>query len=176
MDAPLAAGDGGEVGCAGLADVQAGDGVDDFLTDEGAGDVVAVAADPRDAGDLREVQAAGVSDPQGPLDDVAVAIVDIDVVRGFPACGLNQVEDGPLDARLVAPDEQKIVRFSAAVFSAAGDVLRGLSLGVGHVGGDDHVLQVHGLQQLLDLRGLGCLVGDPVLSDDHFLLVQHRGE
>ena len=76
LDSPLAAGDGGEVRCAGPVLAQAGDGVDDFLADEGAGDVVAVAADPRDAGDLREVQVAGVGDPQGPLDDAAVAVVE----------------------------------------------------------------------------------------------------
>ena len=124
LDSPLAAGDGGEVRCAGPVLAQAGDGVDDFLADEGAGDVVAVAADPRDAGDLREVQVAGVGDPQGPLDDAAVAVVDLDVVRGFPARGLDQVEDGALDARLVALDEQEIVRFPAAVFFRPGDVFR----------------------------------------------------
>jgi hypothetical protein len=78
--------------------------VDDFLADEGAGDVVAVAADPRDPGGLREVQAAGAGDPQGPLNDTAVAVVEFDVVRGFPARGLDQVEDGALDAGLVAID------------------------------------------------------------------------
>jgi hypothetical protein len=63
LDSPLAAGDHGEVRRAGLVRVQAGHGVDDLLADEGAGDVVAVAADPRDPGDLREVQVAGVGDP-----------------------------------------------------------------------------------------------------------------
>jgi hypothetical protein len=150
--------------------------VDDFLADEGAGDVVAVAADPRDAGDLREVQVPGVGDPQGPLDDAAVAVVDLDVVRGSPARVLDKVEDGALDAGLVALDEQEVVRVPAAVFFWPGDVFRGLPLGVGRVGGDHRVLQAHGLQQLLDLRGLGCLVGDPVLGDDHLLLVQHRSE
>ena len=105
FNAPLAAGDGGEVRRAGLVRVQAGDGVDDFLADGGAGDVVAVAADPRDPGDLREVQVPGIGDPQGPLDDAAVAVVELDVVRGFPARGLDQVEDGTLDARLVALDD-----------------------------------------------------------------------
>jgi hypothetical protein len=47
---------------------------------------------------------------------------------------------------------------------------------VGRVGGDDRAGQVHGLQQFPDLGGLGCFVGDPVLCDDHLLLVQHRGE
>ena len=102
LDSPLAAGDGGEVRCAGLVRVQAGDGVDDFLAEQVAGDVVAVAADPRDAGDLREVQVAGVGDPQGPLDDAAVAVAGLDVVRGFVARGLDQVEDGALDAGLAA--------------------------------------------------------------------------
>jgi hypothetical protein len=58
LDAPLAAGDGGEVRRTGLVRVQAGHGVDNFLADQGASDVVAVAADPRDPGDLREVQVA----------------------------------------------------------------------------------------------------------------------
>src|ERR1022692_2581193 len=102
LDAPLAAGDGGEVRCAGLVRVQAGHGVDDLLADEGAAEVVAVAADPRDPGDLREVQVSGVGDPQGPLDDAAVAVVELDVVRGFPARGLDKVEDGALHAGLVA--------------------------------------------------------------------------
>ena len=105
LDAPLPAGDGGEVGCAGLAGVQAGHGVDDLLADEGAAEAVAVAADPRDPGDLREVQVAGIGDPQGPLDDAAVAVVEFHVVRGFPARGLDQVEDGPLHAGLAALDD-----------------------------------------------------------------------
>ncbi len=73
-------------------------------------------------------------------------------------------------------DEQEVVRFPVPVVFAAGDVLRGLPLGVGCVGGDHRVLQVHGLQQLPDLGGLGGLVRDPVLGDHGFLFVQHRGE
>jgi len=52
LDAPLAAGDPGEVGGIGLARVEAGDGVDDFLAGQLAVRVVAVAADPVDTGDL----------------------------------------------------------------------------------------------------------------------------
>src|SRR6266704_2104323 len=155
LDAPLAAGDGGEVRCAGLVRVEAGDGVDDFLADEGAGDVEAVAADPRDPGDLREVQVAGTGDPQGPLDDAAVAVVELDVVGGFRARGLDQVEDGALHAGLAALDEQEAVRVPAAVFSPPGNVFRGLPLRVRRVGGDHRAMQVHGLQQFSDLRGLG---------------------
>jgi hypothetical protein len=106
LDSPLAAGDGGEVCRAGLVRVQAGDGVDDLLADEGAAEVVAVAADPSDTGDLREVENAGVGDPQGPLDDAAVAVVELDVVRVFLARGPDQVEDGALDAGLVALDRK----------------------------------------------------------------------
>jgi hypothetical protein len=62
LDAPLAAGDPGQVSGAGLAGVQAGDGVDDFLGDQGAGGVLAVAADPHDLGGVREVSAAGIGD------------------------------------------------------------------------------------------------------------------
>jgi hypothetical protein len=102
LDAPLAAGDGGEVRRTGLVRVQAGHGVDDLLADEGAAEVVAVAADPCDPGDLREVQVAGAGDPQGPLDDAAVAVAGLDVVGGFPARGLDQVEDCALHAGLAA--------------------------------------------------------------------------
>ena len=73
-------------------------------------------------------------------------------------------------------DEQEVVRVPAAVFSPPGNVFRGLPLRVRRVGGDHRAMQVHGLQQFFDLRGLGRLVGDPVLRDDHLLLVQHRGE
>ncbi len=60
FDAPLAAGDPREVCRAGTVFVQAGDGVHDFLADQRAGDVVAVATDPRDAGGVREVQVPGI--------------------------------------------------------------------------------------------------------------------
>jgi hypothetical protein len=80
--------------------------VDDLLGDEGSGDVVAVAVDPRDLGDLGEVQAAGTGDPQGPLDDAAVPVVELHVVRGSPARGLDQVEDGALHPGLVALDDR----------------------------------------------------------------------
>ena len=150
--------------------------MDDLLADQGAGDVVAVAADPRDLGCVREVQVTGFGDPDGPLDDAAVAVVELHVAGGVLARGLDLVEDGLLQAGLVALDEQEVVRAAVPAVRAARDVLRGLALGVGSVGGDDRAFQVHGLQQLLDLGGLGCLVGDPVLGDDHLLLVQHRGE
>jgi hypothetical protein len=73
-------------------------------------------------------------------------------------------------------DEQEVVRVPAAVFFRPGYVFRGLPLRMGRVGGDHRAVQVHGLQQILDLRGLGRLVGDPVLGDDRLFLVQHRGE
>jgi hypothetical protein len=73
-------------------------------------------------------------------------------------------------------DEQEVVRSAAAVVFAAGDVFRGLVLGVGGVGGDHGVLQVHVLQQFLYLGGFGGLVRDPVLGDHDLFFVQHGGE
>ena len=49
--------------------------------------VVAVAADPDDLGGVREVDAVGVGDPQGPLDDPAVAVIGRDVIRSGAAAG-----------------------------------------------------------------------------------------
>jgi hypothetical protein len=88
LDAPLAAGDPREVGGAGTVRIEAGDGVHDFLADQGAVEVVAIAADPRDPGDMREVQAAGVGDPDGAADDPAVAVVQFRVWSGSrgPSC------------------------------------------------------------------------------------------
>jgi hypothetical protein len=98
--------------------------VDDFLADQGAGDVAAVTADPHDPGDLREVQVPRASDPQGPLDDAAVAVVELDVIRGFLARVLDLAEDGLLEAWLVALDEQEVVRVPAAVFFRPGPIWR----------------------------------------------------
>ncbi len=53
LDAPLAAGDAGQVRGPGALRVQAGDGVHDLLADRGAGEVVAVAADPCGLGGVR---------------------------------------------------------------------------------------------------------------------------
>jgi hypothetical protein len=89
---------------------------------------------------------------------------------------LDGAEDGPLQGGLVALDEQEVVRSAVPVLLAAGDVVRGLALGVGRVGGDYGVVQVHAGQQLFDLGGLGGLVRDPDLPDDHLFLLQHRGE
>jgi hypothetical protein len=105
FDAPLAAGDPGKAGGAGAVRVEAGDGVDDFLADQGAVEVVAVAADPRDALDVREVDVPGVGDPQGAADDPAVAVVQFRVVRLARAVMLDGVEDSLLQRRLVALDD-----------------------------------------------------------------------
>jgi hypothetical protein len=105
FNTPLAAGDLREVRGPGAVFFQAGDGVHDFLADQGAVRVVAVAADAGGLGGVREVQAAGAGDPDGGLDDAAVAVVQLDVVRGVLARGLDQVEDGALYAGLVALDD-----------------------------------------------------------------------
>ena len=68
----------------------------DFLADQGAVEVVAVAADPGDAGDVREVQAAGIGGPDGAADDPAVAVVQFRVVRLAGAVVLEGAEDGAL--------------------------------------------------------------------------------
>jgi hypothetical protein len=81
--------------------------VHDLLGQQGAGGVVAVAADPDDPGDVREVRAGGVGDPQGPSDDPAVAVVDLDVVRLARAAGLDGVADGALQAALVPLTNRK---------------------------------------------------------------------
>jgi hypothetical protein len=107
FDAPLAAGDLREAGGAGLSLVEAGDGVDDFLADQLPVAVVAVAADPGDAAEVREVDAAGVGDPDGAADGAAVAQVQVQFgVIGFPgAAGLDGVEEGFLQFRVAALDE-----------------------------------------------------------------------
>ncbi len=176
FDAPLAAGDLREVRGPGAVFFQAGDGVHDFLADQGAVEVVAVAADPCHLGRVREVQVPGAGDPDGAADDPAVAVVQFRVVRVAGAAVLDGVEDGTLQRRLVSLEEQEVIGAAVPVVLAARDVLRGLALGVGCVGGDHRVLQVHGVQQLFDLGGLGRLVRDAVLGDHHLLFVQHRGE
>jgi hypothetical protein len=117
FDTPLAAGDLRQVRGPGAVLVQAGDGVHDLLREQGTGGVVAVAADPDGPGDVREVQASSVGDPQGPSDDPAVAVVDLDEVRLARAAGLDGVVDGALQAALVSLDEQEVVRVPAAVLS-----------------------------------------------------------
>lgn len=79
--APLAAGQFREVSGACAAGVEAGDGVDDLLADQGPAGVVAVAADPRDLPDVREIDAVSAGDPEGPADDPAVAVIQFGVVR-----------------------------------------------------------------------------------------------
>ena len=73
-------------------------------------------------------------------------------------------------------DDQEVVRAPAAVFLGTSDVGGGLALGVGGVAGDDGAVQVHRVQQVLDLGDLVGVLGDGVLGDDDLLLVQHRGE
>ena len=104
FDPPLAAGDAGQVRGPGAVCVQAGDGVHDLLGDQRAGEVVAVAADPRDLGGVREVDLVGVGGPDGALDDPAVAVVQLDVVRLARSVMLDGVVDGALQAGLVALD------------------------------------------------------------------------
>jgi hypothetical protein len=70
--------------------------VHDFLADQRAGDVVAVAADPRGAGGVREVQVPGIGDPDGAADDPAVPVVHFSVVRLARAVVLDGVVDGAL--------------------------------------------------------------------------------
>jgi hypothetical protein len=97
----LAAGDAREVLGAGLLRAEAGDGVHDFLAEELAVAVVAVAADPGDAYDLREVDSGGVGDPDRAADDAAVGPVRLRAVGGTArAAGLDGVEGGPLKGRL----------------------------------------------------------------------------
>jgi hypothetical protein len=58
-----------------------------------------------------------------------------------------------LQAGLVALDKQEVVRAPAAVvFSGPGDVLGGLPLSVGRVGGDDRFPQVHVLRTTVTAR------------------------
>ena len=87
FDAQLAAGNAGQAGGAGPGFAEAGDGVHDFLVDQGAVDVVAVAADPGDPGGVRDVQACGIGDPDGAADDPAVAVSHL-MVNGGDGIGL----------------------------------------------------------------------------------------
>jgi hypothetical protein len=59
---------------------------------------------------VREVQVTGTGDPQGPPDDAAVAVVQFHVMRDVLAGGTDLAEDGPLQAGLVALDEQEVIR------------------------------------------------------------------
>ena len=94
LDAPLAAGQFREVRGAGLVLVQAGDGVHDFLADQRAAGVVAVAADPRDLPDVREIDAVpGTCGPEGAADDPAVTAVQFRVIGVAGAVPLDGVED-----------------------------------------------------------------------------------
>jgi hypothetical protein len=105
FNAPLAAGEFREVGGAGAADAEAGDGVDDLLADERAAGVVAVAPDARDLPDVREVDPVGIGDPDGAADDPAVALVQFRVIGVAGAVPLDGVEDRALELRLVALDD-----------------------------------------------------------------------
>lgn len=176
LDAPLAAGELREVGGIGPVRAETGDGMHDFLADLGAVGVVAVAADPDDLPDVRELDVLRVGDPDRAADDPAVALVEFGVVGVAGAVFLDRVEDGPLEVFPVSFDEQEIVRFPAAVFFLSRDVLRGLVLRVDGVGGDDGAVEVDVLQQGPDLGGLGGVVRDPVLGDDCLVLVQQGGE
>jgi hypothetical protein len=177
LDAPLAPGDVREDLGAGFLLAEAGDGVDDLLADQGAVGVVAVAADPGDALDLREANIAGVGGPDGAPGDAAMGAVQLRVIGDAAgAAGLDGVEGGALEGRGVPLDEQEVVGFPSAVLFLSRDVLRGLAAGMGGVGGDDRVLQVHVPEQFLHLGDPRGVVRDPDLPDDHLLVVQHRGE
>ena len=115
LDAPLAAGDLREAGGTGLLRAEAGDGMHDFLADQRAVGVVAVTADPSNPADVREVDVPGAGDPDGAADDQAVAAVQFRVVRLTRALFLDGVEDCPLQGRLVALEEQEVVRFAVPV-------------------------------------------------------------
>ena len=122
LDAPLAAGQFREVRRAGLVLVQAGDGVHDFLADQRAAGVVAVAADPRDLPGVREIDAVpGTCGPEGAADDPAVAAVQFRVIGVAGAVPLDGVEDRALEFRLVALDEQDVRRAAASVFFRPGE-------------------------------------------------------
>ena len=107
FNAPLAAGEFRQVCCAGLVLAEAGDGVHDLLADQGAAGVVAVAADPRDLPDVREIDAVpGTCGPEGAADDPAVTAVQFRVIGVAGAVPLDGAEDRALKFRLVALDEQ----------------------------------------------------------------------
>ena len=83
---------------------------------------------------------SGAGDPEGAADDPAVAAVQLRVVRvAGPQSALDRVEDGALESGLVALDEQEVVRVRGRRLLRPGDVVRGVALGVGGVGGDDRV-------------------------------------
>jgi hypothetical protein len=82
--------------------VEAGDAVHDFLGQGGAVEVVGVAADPVHLVCVREVDALSIGDPDGPLDDPAVAVVDLDVTGPGAAVRGDLGVDVPLQSRLVA--------------------------------------------------------------------------
>jgi hypothetical protein len=65
-------------GC--LVLVEAGDGMNDLLADQRAAGVEAVAADPCDLPDVREVDVLRAGDPEGAADDPAVALVQFRVI------------------------------------------------------------------------------------------------
>ena len=67
----------------------------DFLADQGAVEVVAVAADPRDPVSMREIGAVGAGDPDGAADDPAVAVIQFRAVGLAGAVVLDRIEDGP---------------------------------------------------------------------------------
>jgi hypothetical protein len=151
--------------------------VDDLLADEGSVAVVAVAAYPGDARDVREVGVAGVGNPDGAADDAAVRAVQFGVVRvAAPAAGLDGVEGGTLEEWRVPLHEQEVVSLPSAVLFLPGDVLRGLPAGVGGVGGDHRPAKLHVAEQGLHLGDLGGAVRDPDLPDDHLSLAEHCGE
>jgi hypothetical protein len=128
LDAPLAAGYSREVCRAGALRAEAGDGVHDFLADQRAAGVVAVAADPRDLPDVREIDAVpGTCGPEGAADDPAVTAVQFRVIGVAGPVPLDGVEDRALEFRLVALDEQEVRRAAASVFFRPGDVVRGVS-------------------------------------------------
>jgi hypothetical protein len=62
LDVPLATSKFRKVSGAGLVLAEAGDGMHDLLADMRAAGVVAVAADPRDLPDVRELDLLGASD------------------------------------------------------------------------------------------------------------------
>jgi hypothetical protein len=90
-----------------------------FLADQRAVGVVAVAADPGDPADVREVDAPRVGAPEGAADDPAVGTVQLRVVRLERALFLDGVEGGPLEGWLVPFHEQEVVRFPVAVLFPA---------------------------------------------------------
>jgi hypothetical protein len=108
FDARLAAGDAGQVRGLGALPVQAGDAVHDLLADQGAGDVVTVAAYPR-LGGVRKADAISAGEPDGPLDDAAVTVVQFNVVGLVRACGLDRVVGCALQSGLVALDEHGLL-------------------------------------------------------------------